>query len=100
MAKNAGLTAALDAARVAQAKMREAGTFERLDPIERSRRNPTSLRMAINGKCFDCQGGHADPGVRVRIRECPISRCTLHAVRPYQRRDDDDEDESGEAVTS
>lgn len=58
---------------------------ERLDPIERAKRNPQSRALAINAKCWDCQGGDADPGIRARIRACPITRCALHAFRPYQR---------------
>lgn len=65
---------------------REAGIkVEQIDPIERARRNPTSLRMAINAKCFDCQGAMSDPGIRERIGACPIVSCSLHPVRPYQR---------------
>lgn len=56
------------------------------NPIERARDNPTSLRWAINGKCWDCIGGDADPNPRRRIGECGIESCTLHPVRPYQKR--------------
>jgi len=64
---------------------REAGeTIEVLDPIEKARRNPHSLRAAINGKCWDCQGGYADPKPQQRIGECPSSQCCLWPVRPYQ----------------
>jgi hypothetical protein len=56
-----------------------------LDPLERARRNPQSRALAVAAKCWDCQGGDADPGIRARIRECPITRCPLHAFRPYQR---------------
>lgn len=77
---------ALDRAREAARARREAGIIiERLDPIEKSRRNPKSLRLAINGKCWDCQGGQADPGIRERIGSCAIASCCLHSVRPYQR---------------
>jgi hypothetical protein len=70
-------------ARAASAAKRAAGIQpERLDPIERARRNPTSLRLAINAKCWDCQGGDADPNPRQRIRDCEILSCPLHAVRP------------------
>lgn len=55
------------------------------NPIERARDNPTSLRWAINGKCWDCIGGDADPNPRRRIGACEIVGCTLHPVRPYQK---------------
>jgi len=75
---------ALDKAREAQRAKREAGEIEILDPIEKSRRKPDSLRLAINGKCWDCIGGASDPGPRQRIRDCPCTDCTLYQVRPYQ----------------
>ncbi len=56
------------------------------NPIEKARDNPTSLRAAINGKCWDCIGGDSDPNPRRRIGGCEIERCTLHPVRPYQKR--------------
>lgn len=81
---------ALEKAREASRALRESGIKpERLDPIEKSRANPKSLRLAINGKCWDCQGGMADPGVRERIGSCPVVACCLHAVRPYQRGSED-----------
>jgi hypothetical protein len=57
------------------------------EPLERARRNPQSRALAIAAKCWDCMGGDADPGIRARIRQCPITRCPLHAFRPYQRSD-------------
>lgn len=75
-------------ARARAAEVREirkaAGLSTRLDPIEKARRNPKSLRLAINAKCFDCEGGNADPCVQWRIGNCDIERCPLHPVRPYQ----------------
>lgn len=54
-------------------------------PAEALARNPRSLRLAINAKCWDCQGGDADPAPRKRIGTCGCTTCPLHAVRPYQR---------------
>lgn len=65
----------------------------RLDPIAKARANPRSLRLAINGKCWDCIGRGADPNPRGAIRDCRIKDCTLWPVRPYQRGDGDDETE-------
>ena len=66
--------------------IRDGIEVERLDPIEKARRNPRSLRFAINAKCWDCVGAGADPNPRLRIRECPCSCCPLYPVRPYQRK--------------
>lgn len=83
----------LDKAREAAAARRAAGlpVAERLDPIEKARRKPTSLRLAITAKCWDCQGGASDPNPRGRIGSCEVTRCPLHPVRPWQRGDEDDE---------
>lgn len=61
----------------------KAGQVERaktLDPIEKARQNPKSLRAAINGKCYDCCCGN-----RAEVSRCQITDCTLHPVRPWQR---------------
>ena len=85
----------LDLARQAAAAKRAAGiSLERLDPIEKARRNPKSLRLAINGKCWDCVGAGADPNPRGAIRECAITDCTLHPVRPYQTAEVDETEEA------
>ena len=57
-----------------------------LDPLEKAAANPRSLRLAINAKCFDCEGGNADPAVQRRIGTCEIRTCPLWTVRPYQQR--------------
>lgn len=70
------------------ARARRAATGERApDPIARAKTKPTSLRLAVTAKCWDCVGADADPNPRGRIRECPAVRCPLHPVRPYQRTD-------------
>jgi len=62
----------------------DAPPIERVDPIEKARRSPNSLRAAINGKCWDCMAG-GDKSTITRIRECPAGKhCTLYPVRPYQ----------------
>lgn len=66
-------------------EMREAGEeVERLDPIEKARRNPGSLRLAINGKCWECMGAGSNANTRGMIRDCSIVLCSLYSVRPYQ----------------
>lgn len=67
--------------------MREAGIpLERLDPLQRAERNPKSLRLALNGKCWDCQGGGADgiKHTKDSIRLCQARDCSLWNLRPYQ----------------
>jgi hypothetical protein len=82
------MNAALEAAHLKLAEMKAAGIkVVPLNPIEKARRNPQSLRCAIDGKCFDCVGAGHDPNPRGAIRDCAISDCTLWPVRPYQRRD-------------
>lgn len=81
MIDNLGLSAAREAAE----KRKELGIkIQVLSPIQRAAKNPTSLRCAINGKCYDCQGAGYDPGTKERIRDCEAYDCTLHPVRPYQ----------------
>jgi len=52
----------------------------RLNPIERSNANPTSLRLAIDAQCFDCMGR---TGSTSDIRDC-TANCPLYKVRPYK----------------
>jgi len=51
--------------------------------MERAAANPKSRKAAIAAKCWDCQGGDADPAPKRRIRECPSTGCPLYPVRPY-----------------
>jgi len=54
--------------------------------LEKAQAKAREMReAAINGKCWDCQGGQSDPGIRERIGTCPVASCCLHPVRPYQR---------------
>lgn len=82
---------ALEKAQARLREMREAGDMpERIDPLERSRRKPNSLRAAVTAKCWECMGGGEDPGTRRLITECASSSCPLHSVRPYQRNTQED----------
>ena len=40
----------------------------RLNPFEKLKNNPLSLRAAINAKCYDCIGRYGDPDWRGSIR--------------------------------
>lgn len=77
---------ALRKAQEAMAARRAAGeTIVVLDPIQKAHANPTSLRKAINGKCWDCVGAGHDPNPRKEIGQCPSTDCPLWNVRPYQK---------------
>lgn len=73
---------ALELARKRRDELKEAGELERKNPVEKARENPLSLRMAINGKCYDCVCGER---YVKRIRYCNIFDCTLWPVRPYSK---------------
>lgn len=68
------------------AEMRATGEeiIVRRTPAERLEANPTSLRRAIDAKCFDCIGADDDPCYQWRIGNCGVPGCPLYAVRPYQ----------------
>ncbi len=79
----------LQKARIARAEMKEAGELV-VDHnwIRRSKRKPTSLKLAIGAFCFHCFGGteneFPDPGWKRYIRECTAPTCPLFPHRPYQ----------------
>ncbi len=88
---NPASLSALDKARLASAALRAAGVkIEILNPIEKSRRNPKSLRLAINAMCAYCMGC-PDPGWKGQIRDCTATSCPLHPQRPYQTNDEEGE---------
>ncbi len=81
------MSESLDKARARIAELRAAGQkVERLDPIEKAKRNAGSLRLAINAMCWHCAGAGADGQdfTRTTIRECSVTRCPLHPHRPHQ----------------
>ena len=86
-----GQSKGIQAALARMAELRAAGIKPvRLDPIEKARRTPTSLRLAITAMCFRCMGSGGDPNVRLAIRECTSGKtCPLYPVRPYQASDDE-----------
>jgi len=59
----------------------------RMTPLEKSKANPSSLRLAINAKCWECACEQ-----RKEISTCHLNDCPLWNVRPYQR-DEVDADE-------
>lgn len=79
-------SAPLEHARQRQAEMRAAGIApQRRNPIQKAQANPTSLRAAIDAKCWDCEGGDADPCIQWRVGNCVSPDCPLYPVRPHQR---------------
>ena len=84
----------LQKAHAALAAQRLAGeSAPRLNPIEKAKANPKSLRAAVTAKCFECMGGGEDTGTRKLIRACTShASCPLYPVRPYQAKEKDDGD--------
>ncbi len=54
-------------------------TPKQLDPIEKAKQNPRSLRFAVNAKCYDCCGFQ-----KVEVKFCTAVDCPLHNLRPWQ----------------
>jgi len=50
-----------------------------LNPEEKAKQNPTSMKYAIRAKCWDCACGQKE-----EIRLCPITDCSLYNFRPYK----------------
>ena len=60
----------------------KAGLIEKsvaLNPIEKAKANPKSLRAAINAKCWDCCCGS-----RTEVTRCLSKDCPLWIQRPWK----------------
>ena len=76
MVSNTGLLKAQEK----MAKLRAQGIEpERKTWIQKSKEKPTSLRLAINAKCWDCCAEQ-----REEIRRCTVPDCSLYSLRPYK----------------
>lgn len=54
-----------------------------MNPLEKARINPKSIRAAINAKCWDCNYDEYDSGNwRDQVTACPSSDCPLFPHRP------------------
>lgn len=88
MEQKSNQSEALERARQRREEMKAAGVeVERLDPIEKAKRNPQSRRYAINAKCWDCSCGQ-----RAEIRDCAVKACPLYNFRPYQKGAEENEE--------
>lgn len=56
----------------------------RKNPKERLAANPTSLRAAINAKCYDCNG---EENWVFNTRHCVCPDCPLFNVRPFRSKE-------------
>lgn len=60
----------------------------RLTHTQHALGNKSSLRKAVNAKCWDCCGGGLtfaeSKGVRVEIKNCQVTNCSLFNFRPYK----------------
>jgi len=54
---------------------------KQLNPIEKLKTKPNSLRFAVNAKCFDCTCQQ-----KLEIKFCEAFDCPLFNVRPYQEK--------------
>jgi hypothetical protein len=50
-----------------------------LDPFEKAKLNPNSLRMAINAYCYDCCCEQ-----KPEVKHCTAVSCPLYRLRPWQ----------------
>ncbi len=55
-----------------------------LNPVEKARANPGSVKMAVKAHCWTCCGAGADPGVKLHVRDCGVKSCNLWPHRPWQ----------------
>ena len=53
-----------------------------LNPEEKAKANPNSMKYAIAAKCFDCACGQKE-----EIKLCTITDCSLYNFRPYKLSD-------------
>ena len=72
------------AAQIRQAHKEAGIAIVRLNPIEKLKAHPKSMRASINAMCWRCQGEDADPSVQWRIGNCLCTDCALWGFRPHQ----------------
>lgn len=55
-----------------------------LNPVEKAKENPGSLKLAVKAHCWTCCGAGADAGVKFHVRDCAVKSCSLWPHRPWQ----------------
>lgn len=60
---------------------------EKLDPIEKAKRNPKSLLLAINAKCYDCTCYQRNEIKLCEMTDCPLYSVIEEMVRLFMMRD-------------
>lgn len=55
------------------------GKSKKLNPMEKAKQNPKSLRSAINAFCYECCCEQ-----RPEVKDCSAGDCPLHKHRPWQ----------------
>ena len=68
----------------ARAKLAEnrAKGIKRLNPLEKAKQKPNSMRLAINAFCYECMG--FAKSWRNDVRDCTAPNCPLFGFRPYK----------------
>lgn len=82
----AKLAAGREAAKQAKQQQIEQGNLQvvhRMNPIDRAKADPTSLRKAIDHNCYECIYDAETSGTwREQVRKCSCLECPLYNVRP------------------
>lgn len=65
---------------------------QRLNPYERALSKPKSMAYAIKAYCWQCVGADGTPNWQDEVRYCPVTKCALHHVRPYNEKHKEIED--------
>ena len=76
-----GPEALQEAAKIYRSKV-SSGEIQPLTHAQKAAKNPKSLRLAINAKCFDCC---CDQKHEVKL--CVMTDCSLWPLRPWQNKE-------------
>ena len=77
---------AIIAAQKKLAEMREQG-FKPviLNPRDKAKANPTSLKYAIRAHCWECVGADGNENAKLLVKQCGLEdKCSLWPHRPWQ----------------
>ena len=79
----------LEKGRAAYLEKIKSGEIEKsvaLDPIQKAKANPPSLRAEIKEQCYDCSCYQ-----RTEVTKCQAKDCPLHRIRPWKKSNVEDE---------